>query len=127
MARKLKFEIVPGYFAVSRLSPNAAIPHWAVAGPVTSITRNADELSIVSLSASVPAEVKSERSWTCLKLLGPFPFHETGILASFLEPCAKAGIPIFAISTFDTDYVLVKAADKERALRALAGAGHELA
>jgi hypothetical protein len=126
MARKLKFLIVPGQFAVSRLLPEAAIPQWAHSASFASITRTSDELSIVCLASSVPEEVKSERDWACLKLLGPFPFQETGILASFLDPCARAGIPIFAVSTFDTDYVLVKEADKERAQKALTDVGHEL-
>lgn len=66
-----------------------------------------------------------EGGWVALKLEGPFPFSMTGVLASFIDPLAKAGIPIFAISTFDTDYVLVKDADLERASAALASAGHE--
>ena len=81
---------------------------------------------MVSLTASVPAEVQSEKDWICLKLLGPFPFQLTGILASFLDPLAEANIPIFAVSTFETDYILVKEDDKERALETLLEAGHEL-
>jgi len=126
MVRKLKFSIIPGEFAVSRLVPDAEFPRWADSGPFASITRTHEELSVVSLASSVPTEVKSEKNWTCLKLLGPFSFQETGILASFLDPCAPAGIPIFAVSTFDTDYVLVKDVDKDRALKALIAAGHEL-
>jgi hypothetical protein len=126
MGRTLKFSVIPGEFAVSWLAPGDPIPRWADAGPFVSITRNRDELSIVCLASNVPEDVKSERGWACLKLLGPFPFQETGILAAFLDPCAKAGIPIFAMSTFDTDYVLVKDEDQPRALAALTNAGHEL-
>jgi uncharacterized protein len=126
MKRSLKFSIFPGEFAVSRLGPREQVPRWADASPFASITRTAEELSILSLASGVPPDVKSERGWTCLKLLGPFPFQETGILASFLDPCAKADIPIFAISTFDTDYVLVKYDDRARALKALTDASHEL-
>ncbi|HEX4489301.1 MAG TPA: ACT domain-containing protein [Terriglobales bacterium] len=126
MARKLKFSIVPGLFAVSRLLPEAAIPQWAHSASFASITRTSDEVSIVCLASSVPEDVKSERDWACLKLLGPFPFQETGILASFLDPCARTGIPIFAISTFDTDYVLIKQQDQARTIVALTGVGYEL-
>src|SRR5450432_4215684 len=98
MGRKLKFSIVAEQFAVSQLASDAPFPAWAHSGPFTSVTRSTEELSVVSLASSVPAEVKSEKSWACLKLLGPFPFQETGILASFLDPCAQAGIPIFAVS-----------------------------
>jgi len=73
----------------------------------------------------MPDGALCERGWLALHLEGPFPFSMTGVLASFLEPLAEAQIPIFAISTFDTDYVLIKRADLERAVMALASAGHE--
>ena len=107
---KLNFSVLPGRFAVSRLAAETPIPDWIHSGPC--ISRTSDELSVVSLTASVPAEVQSEKDWICLKLLGPFPFQLTGILASFLDPLAEANIPIFAVSTFETDYILVKEDDK---------------
>lgn len=73
----------------------------------------------------MPEGVRVERGWVALKLEGPFPFSMTGVLASFLEPLAEAKIPIFAISTFDTDYVLVKREDLEGAKKTLAAAGHQ--
>ena len=124
--RRLRFSIIPGRFVVSRLAPAAAIPEWIQSGPFACVTRTGDELSVVSLAASVPGDVQSEKGWMCLKLLGPFPFQETGILASIVNPLAQAGIPIFALSTFDTDYVLLKEEDRERALATLLDAGHEL-
>ena len=123
---KLNFSVLPGRFAVSRLAAETPIPDWIHSGPFSCVSRTSDELSVVSLTASVPAEVQSEKDWICLKLLGPFPFQLTGILASFLDPLAEANIPIFAVSTFETDYILVKEDDKERALETLLGAGHEL-
>lgn len=66
-----------------------------------------------------------ERGWIALKLEGPFPFAMTGVLASFIQPLAEAKIPIFAISTFDTDYVLLKSEHLERALATLTAAGHQ--
>jgi hypothetical protein len=71
-----------------------------------------------------PQGLRVELGWVALRLEGPFPFSMTGVLASFLDPLAEAMIPIFAISTFDTDYVLVKREDLERAKKALAAAGH---
>jgi hypothetical protein len=91
------------------------------------VTRTADELSIVCPARQVPAEVQHEDDWTCLKLEGPFPFSETGVLVSFVQPLSARAIPIFAISTFDTDYVLVKEAWVERTLEALREAGHRAA
>jgi hypothetical protein len=127
VSHRLKFFLVPGSFAVSRLAAGAAIPGWIQSGAFSCVTRTGDELSVVSLAYSVPAEVQSEKGWTCLKLQGPFPFQLTGILASFLDPLAHAGIPIFAVSTFDTDYILVKDEHRERTLATLIEAGHELA
>lgn len=125
VSHRLKFSVLPGSFAVSRLAPGASIPDWIDSGAFSCVTRTSDESSVVSLAASVPAEVQSEKGWACLKLQGPFPFQLTGILASFLDPLAEAKIPIFALSTFDTDYILVKDEDKERTLAALIEAGHE--
>jgi hypothetical protein len=69
--------------------------------------------------------VRAEKGWVGLKLEGPFPFTMTGVLASFLQPLAEAGIPVFAVSTFNTDYVLIKGEHLERAVKALGEAGHE--
>jgi uncharacterized protein len=121
---KLKFSRVPGSFAVCRLSSNASIPDWAIAGTFVSVTRTPDELSVVCLEAQVPAGVQHENDWACLKLEGPFPFAETGILTSFVQPLSDRAIPVFAISTFDTDYVLVKNSWLETALGILKDAGH---
>lgn len=74
----------------------------------------------------VPDGVRIERDWVALKLEGPFPFAMTGVLASFLQPLADAGIPIFAVATFDTDYVLMKREKLEAAIAALTAARHEL-
>ena len=95
-------------------------------GEFLSVTRTADELSVVCEETRVPDNVKAERNFVALKLEGPFPFSMTGVLASFVEPLAKQKIPIFAIATFDTDYVLVSRENLAAALRALAEAGHEL-
>jgi len=124
--RALKFSGMPGKFAVCRLPPDAQIPGWARNGPFSSVTRTGDELSIVCAADSVPAEHRSKTPWVCLKLEGPFSFSEAGILASFIAPLAAKGVPIFAVSTFDTDYVLVGEDAAGTALQALRDAGHEL-
>ena len=90
-----------------------------------SITRTADEVSIVCAENVVPTEIEAARGWVCLKLEGPFAFSETGILSSFLAPLAESGIGIFAISTFDTDYVLIETKLWERAAEVLGAAGHQ--
>jgi hypothetical protein len=125
LPRRLKFSRIEGSFAICRLAATAAVPDWALRGEFFSVTSTADEISIVCPVAQVPATVAHEGEWACLKLEGPFPFSETGILSSFIQPLAEQAIPVFAVSTFDTDYVLVKHARVEKAVRALQEAGHE--
>jgi uncharacterized protein len=122
--RQLRFSRVLGSFAICRLTPDGVVPDWALGGKFFSITGSPEELSIVCPAARVPDGVHHECDWACFKLEGPFPFSETGILVSFVHPLSERAIPIFALSTFDTDYVLVKEAWVEKALEAWRDAGH---
>jgi uncharacterized protein len=122
---QLKVHQLPSTYAIVRLAPDAPVPDWAAKGNFTSITRSADELSIVCPTENLPSDVRSSHRWICLKLKGPFRFSLTGVLLSFIQPLSYSAIPIFAISTYDTDYVLVQEPDIERALDALHHAGHE--
>lgn len=121
---RLRVEPLPGTFAVCRLAPDAAVPAWAAGGPFISVTRTADELSVVCPEPAVPEEVRAERGWRCLRVAGPLAFGLVGVLASLLEPLGRAGVSAFAVSTFDTDYLLVRADDLPRAVDALRAAGH---
>ncbi len=123
---QLKFRLLPGPYAIVRLATDAPVPDWATKGDFTSITRTADELSIVCPSDNLPPDVHSPHRWICLKLEGPFPFELTGVLLSFIEPLSKNAVPIFAISTFDTDYLLVQAESSVAAIEFLKRAGHEM-
>ena len=114
--------LLSGRYAVCRLEPDAPVPAWARGGFV-SITRTTEELSVVCDEDSVPQDVRCEPGWRCLKLAGPLDFSLVGVLQSLLSPLADAGISVFAVSTYDTDYVLVRDADLDRALAALRGAG----
>ncbi len=124
--RKLKFCKLAGTYAIVRLAPDAVVFEWATKSAFSSITRTADELSIVCPSENVPAGWQTSDPWICLKLKGPFPFSQTGVLLSFIEPLSTNGIPIFAISTYDTDYVLIQEAFTRNAIEILQHAGHEL-
>jgi len=126
MGHQLKFRWLRGLYAVMRLAPDAAVPDWATKGEVCSVTRTTDELSIVCLAENLPSDVQSPQRWTCLKLEGPFPFSMTGVLLSFIEPLSSKGIPIFAISTYDTDYVLIQEEYAGMTFDVLQRAGHEL-
>jgi uncharacterized protein len=123
---QLKFRRLNKTYAIVRLASDAQIPDWATLGEFTSVTRTGDELSIVCPIENLPADVQSPHRWICLKLEGPFPFSLTGILLSFIEPLSSNGVPIFAISTFDTDYVLIQEAFLEAAIDRLEEAGHLL-
>lgn len=122
---RLRFSVLPGSFAVVRLAPDAEVPAGALVPPFHSVTRTPTELSLVCPESTVPAEARAETGWALLGLVGPFPFSMVGVLASVLVPLAEAGVSIFALSTFDTDHVLVKREKLEAAVAALRAAGHE--
>jgi uncharacterized protein len=122
--KSLTLEVVTGNYAIHRLASDSSIPDWALnATGFLSITRTSDELSIVCQTLELEG-VRQDSGWACLKLIGPFAFDLTGILSSVLNPLRDAEIGIFAISTFDTDYVLVKLEHLERAVLTLKNAGH---
>jgi hypothetical protein len=119
-------QVVAGEFAVCRLPAAEPVPPWAGSTIFSSVTRTADELSIICPAAQVPGDVKHEAGWSLLKFQGPFAFTETGILAAVLAPLASAKIGILATATFDTDYLMLKAAHLAEARRALGAAGHSV-
>ena len=130
LPHNLKYRVLAERLVVLRLAAHDRIPPWALDGGFFSVVRTSDEVSIVCCenvcsADRLPDEALAERGWLALQLEGPFPFSMTGVLASFVQPLAAAQVPIFAISTFDTDYVLIKREDLERAAIALASAGHE--
>lgn len=125
MTPRLDYHIHPGRFAVCRLDlPAAPVPSWLPEDGWWSATRTPAELSIVCEESIVPDGVRKQGGWRRIELAGPFDFALTGILASVLNPLAAAGVPVFALSTFDTDWVLVPGEQLEKAKRALAAAGH---
>ena len=124
--KNLRLSLLVGHLSVCRLDPTTKVPDWAISGGFFSVTRTDDELSMVCPQVLVPEDVRSEGGWRALKLEGPFEFSEVGVLASVAAPLAEAGVGIFAISTFDTDYVLVKSEQLRPAVSALRGRGHEV-
>jgi uncharacterized protein len=126
MQHSLTITLLAKPYAVSRLDPAAPSPEWATGGDVFCIMRTPNELSIVCAEASLPDDdaLTTERGWRMFRLEGPFPFEMTGVLASVLDPLAKAGVSIFALSTYDTDYVMVKAGQVDAAIIVITQAGH---
>ena len=121
----ITFSLLSGTYSVARLAPDTPVPAWTFdSAGFSSITRTTDELSIVGPDSIVPEDIRAERGWHVIKLHGPFAFDAVGILSSFILPLAKSGVVIIAISTFDTDYVLVKAPQLEQVVEALRAAGH---
>ncbi|MBN4080767.1 ACT domain-containing protein [Caldithrix abyssi] len=125
MSKKaLTLSVLPDEFAVCRLRPDDDIPDWGYNQVFCSITRAADELSVICLTKDVPTYVHAERNWRVLKVEGPLDFSLTGILACLAGPLADAKLSIFAISTFNTDYMLIRAGALERAVAVLQDEGH---
>jgi len=123
MMKTLTLQILPEEFAIWQLPPDSPLPKpdnssfW-------SVIRTSEELSVVSIAEHAPSGVPKEDGWCCIGVKGPLEFELTGILASLSAPLAEAGISIFAISSFNTDYLLVKAEQLEPSCRALELAGH---
>ena len=126
MSHQIKFRRLSGPYVVVRFAPDESVPAWASQGEFTSISRSADELSIVCPAENLPHDVEAKLHWICPKLEGPFAFSLTGVRLSFIEPLSSKGIPIFAVSTYDTDYVLVQEEWIGATLNALRNAGHQL-
>ncbi|MGB3545213.1 ACT domain-containing protein [Rubrivirga sp.] len=120
----MTLDLLPGVLAVCRLDPDAALEAWMGQGSVSSITRTPVELSVVCQRDGVPEGVVLEDGWRALALRGPIPFELTGVLTRLLDPLAAAEVSIFAISTYDTDVVMVKALALEDAVTALRAEGH---
>jgi hypothetical protein len=116
--------ILPQTFAVCHLDADAPVPLWAQAGDFWSLTRTADELSILCPQGLVPEGTLVETNWRAFKVEGPLDFALVGILADLSGALARAGISLFALSTFDTDYLLIRAEKLEEATAALRAAGH---
>ena len=123
-APALRLTVLDDTFAVCRLPADAVVPEWAWTGEVACVTRTRDELSIVCRGDLVPADVLREGGWRCLRVRGPLPFTLTGVFSRIAQPLADAGISLFAVMTYDTDYVMVKDEALADAVDALMAAGH---
>ena len=121
---KLKLAVLDGKYAVHRLSPEQEIPSSIFEGDFFSITKTDEELSIVCDAHLPVSSEKSESGWACIKVLGPLDFALTGILAKISSVLAEVEISVFAISTYDTDYILIKANTLPAAKKILKEAGY---
>ena len=131
MARKERLVRLPGTYAVVRLPPHTRVlPAW-LEGDFVSVTRTAEELSLVLLQEQAQAiqaerDARVDEDWRLLRVEGPLDFALVGVLASLLEPLRERGISVFALSTYDTDYLLTAAVRSDDAIEALRAAGHHV-
>jgi len=116
--------ILPQIFSICHLDKDALIPDWALTSSFFSITRNDEEFSVVCPQDQVPEGIRRDAGWRCLQVEGPLDLSATGVLASLANPLAQEGISVFAVSTYDTDYLLVKEGNLEKAVLVLSQNGH---
>lgn len=122
---RLTLTLLPEEFAICRLPPDAPEPTWVAGGSFASLTRTREELSITCLASTVPEGVVAQRGWRCLKVEGPFELETTvGVLAALAGPLASAGVSVYVVSTYDTDYLFVRHDQLARARETLARGGH---
>lgn len=124
--KMLTLELLKENYCVCRLEAQDAIPEWCEQGDFYSMTKTKDELSIVCSQQYVPENIQAERNWRIFKILGPLDFSLIGILSKISLLMAECKISIFALSTYDTDYILVKDDKVDEAVRALVDAGYQV-
>lgn len=118
--------VLSSSYAVCRLDSQSEVPSWAMQGDFFTVSKTQEELSIVCQARLVPSDIKAEKEWRVFKIEGPFAFTQIGILNAVTSVLANNGISLFAMSTFDTDYIMVKGVDLDRAIVALKQAGHSV-
>ena len=123
---KLTLLLLPDHLTVCQLSPDSPFPSWAVGNNILSLTRSTEELSIVCESTAVPKNIIAESGWRALKIQGPLDFSQIGILTALSTILAEAEISIFAISTYNTDYLLIKENNIIKGKQALSQAGYKI-
>jgi len=123
---KLRLSVLPETLAICQLEKDGSLPDWAWDCSFVSVTRTTEELSIVCPQKNVPAGIRKDGGWKCLMVEGPLDLCSAGILASLTMPLAEAGISVFALSTYDTDYLLVKEEKLEKAVEILKQGGHKI-
>lgn len=122
--RKLKLSLLKDFYGICKLPCDSSIPDWAQKGSLYSITRTEKELTIVCPQGSIPMDIEYDGNWRGFRIDGSFDFSQIGVISCLAGPLARAGISIYVISTYDTDYVLVKEKNVEQAVTVLTDEGH---
>jgi len=124
--KRFTLSILPDRYGIYRFDPSFSVPERVYQSSFFSITRTLDELSIVCNEIHIPKEHHCSSGWRCLQVKGPLDLSETGILSALSRSLAQAKIPIFALSTYETDYLLVKEQDLKRTVETLESNGHKI-
>ena len=127
MAEPLTLDLLKGEWSIARLPAAEPVPDWAWSEVFSSVSRTSDELSIIAPSPQVPSSVKSEGGFRVLAVRGPLAFDAKGILADLAGAIAAADVSLLALSTFDTDILLVRQQDQAAVATALSSRGHNVA
>ena len=120
----LTLDFLDGRFTIHSFSVSNEIPPEVFRSKFFNICKTNEELSIVCPSSLELNSEKSNNNWACIKVIGPLNFNLTGILAKLSVVLDEAQISIFALSTYDTDYILIKSEKSKEATRALEAAGY---
>ena len=128
MKKSFIISVLKDDYAVCRLSAFEPLPDWVLKSSLSSITRTPEEYSVVCPHEAIPMQDKfsCESEWKCLKVHGPLDFSEVGIISNLTSLLAKAQISVFVISTYETDYILVKKMNVDKAAKVLSDSGHEI-
>ena len=126
MQKSFVISVLKDSYAVCRLNAFEGIPDWALGSPLSSVTRTSEELSVVCPAEVVPENVDCEQNWKCLKIQGPLALNEAGIVSGITTSLASADISVFVLSTYETDYILVKQMNLAKAAKVLTESGHEI-
>ena len=124
--KKLSLKILPERMAVCRFDASEPLPKWLDVSDFYSVTRTRDELTVVCREDSVVPGTVGENGWRCIGVQGVLDFSEIGIIFTITQPLAKNGVSVFVISTYDTDYFLVKEKELPKTIDALTAAGHRI-
>lgn len=125
-SRKLSLKLLPDRMTVCRFDPAAAVPDWIDPSGFYAVIRTDEELTIICAEAIVARGTTREAGWRCFKVRGPLDFSEIGIIFSLTQPLTQNRVPVFVISTFDTDYFMVKERDLAKTIEVLTSAGHRM-
>jgi hypothetical protein len=126
MSRPLSLRVLGQPLAIVRLPGGEGLPWWAATSGFLAFTRTTEETSLVCDESCVPEGARVQRGFRALRVEGTLPFHLTGVLQSLVTPLAEVSVPVFVVSTYDTDYVLVSGDDLTRAIETLCKAGHSV-